>query len=552
MNEIKQLMFSDAARNKMLVGVNILAEAVKATLGPKGRNVVIARNFGGPHVTKDGVSVAKEVYLQDPFENLGAQMVREAASRTADVAGDGTTTSTVLAQAILTEGMMAIEKNVSSIDLKRGIDLAVNAAVELIAQHAIPCNTPELMKHVAVISANGDVGIGEMIVDAVTQVGKDGVVTVTEGEFFEDRLTVVNGLQFDRGYTAPHFITDVERMVAEYSEVAVLVTDRRLATLEPYGQLLTEIAKSGTPLLIIAEEIEGDALNSLAVNARRGTLKVIAVRAPGFGERRREILKDIAISVGTEVESDDNGTTPEGLTLNDLGFVKHVNSTKDLTTLIDGGGDKAAIDARINQIKTLIEQAMSDYDREKLQERLAKLAGGVAVIQVGAVSEMEIREKKDRYDDALHALRAAIAEGVVPGGGSLLFTLSHQLRELKGENPDQNKGIEIALKAMRVPLQQIARNAGVSVEVITNDLTVAILEDGMGVSGGVIGYNAKTNKICNMMEAGVIDPAKVTRSALEAAASVGGLMLTTECMIVDAPKNPLEPNMANMGSMARF
>lgn len=549
MNDPKELLFSDSARAKMLAGVNMLANAVKTTLGPKGRNVVIARAFGAPHVTKDGVSVAKEVYLQDPFENTGAQMVREAASRTADVAGDGTTTSTVLAQAILVEGMLAIEKNVSSTDLKRGIDLAVSKAIEMIKESALPCDTPEMMHHVATISANGDDHIGSMIVKAVTAVGKDGVVTVTEGERFEDELTVVDGMQFDRGYAVPHFITDDSRMIAEHNDMAVLVTDRKLVSLAPYSTLLNEVADKGVPLLIIADDIEGDALASLAVNTRRGVLKTIAVRAPGFGQRRNEILKDIAILVGTEVESDENGTTPESLTLASLGLVRNVKSTKDTTTLIGAGGEVDKIANRIEQIKTLIEQAGTDYDREKLQERLAKMAGGVAVIKVGAASELEMREKKDRYDDALHALRAAIAEGVVPGGGSLLYAISLALKTLRGDTPDQTKGVEIAMRAMQAPLQQIVRNAGVSVEVVCNDLNQAWVSDHTVRN---LGYNAKTGVICDMLAAGVIDPAKVTRSALEAAASVGGLMLTTECMIVDAPKNPGQPNIANMGSMGRM
>lgn len=548
MNDPKDLLFADSARRKMLAGVNVLANAVKTTLGPKGRNVVIGKPFGAPHVTKDGVTVAKEIFLTDPFENLGAQMVREAASRTADIAGDGTTTSTVLAQAILTQGISALEANVSATDLKRGIDLAVTAAVMLIKERAIPCDTPEMMLQVATISANGDEEIGALITEAVTKVGKDGVVTITEGEAFNDTLSIVDGLQFDRGYISSHFVNNVERMTAEYQDVAILVTDRKITTLGPYSNLLESLAKSGNPLLIIADDVEGDALTSLAVNTRRGVLKVVAVKSPGFGERRKEILKDIATIVGTTVESDEYDTTPDTLSLNDLGFAKNIRITKDDTTIIEGGGDESAIQGRVQQIRTLIEHSSNDYDKEKLQERLAKLAGGVAVIRVGAATELELKEKKDRYDDALHALRAAIAEGVVSGGGSTLMAISEDLEGLKGYNEDQDRGIQIARKAMLEPMRQILINAGLEPIIIINDVLVTAKHH----SDVFVGYNAKTNVIVNLIADGVLDPAKVTRSALEAAASIGGMMLTTECMIVNAPITTTGPNLANMGSMGRM
>ena len=524
----KDVKFSQDARDRMLRGVDILAEAVKVTLGPKGRNVVLEKSFGAPRVTKDGVTVAKEIELEDKFENMGAQMVKEVASKTSDVAGDGTTTATVLAQAIVKEGAKAVAAGANPMDLKRGIDQAVNAIVEQLKSKSKKVTNNEEIAQVGTVSANGDTEIGKMIAEAMDKVGKEGVITVEEAKSMETELDVVEGMQFDRGYISPYFITNAEKMVAELEEPYILIHEKKLASLQPLLPLLEAVVQSGKPLLIIAEEVEGEALATLVVNKLRGGLKVAAVKAPGFGDRRKAMLEDIAIlTVGTMV-SEDLGIKLENVTLNMLGRAKRVRIEKENTTIIDGAGKKKDIEGRINQIKAQIEETTSDYDKEKLQERLAKLAGGVAIIKVGGSTEVEVKERKDRVEDALHATRAAVEEGVVPGGGVALLRAAKVLDELKTENDDQKIGINVVRKALSWPARLIAINAG---------------DDGSVVVGKILekqtysfGYNAQTGEYGDLTSQGVIDPTKVVRNALQGAASIAGLLITTEAMVAERPK----------------
>jgi chaperonin GroEL len=524
----KDVKFSQDARDRMLRGVDILAEAVKVTLGPKGRNVVLEKSFGAPRVTKDGVTVAKEIELEDKFENMGAQMVKEVASKTSDVAGDGTTTATVLAQAIVKEGAKAVAAGANPMDLKRGIDQAVHAIIEQLKSKSKKVTNNEEIAQVGTVSANGDTEIGKMIAEAMDKVGKEGVITVEEAKSMETELDVVEGMQFDRGYISPYFITNAEKMVAELEEPYILIHEKKLASLQPLLPLLEAVVQSGKPLLIIAEEVEGEALATLVVNKLRGGLKVAAVKAPGFGDRRKAMLEDIAIlTVGTMV-SEDLGIKLENVTLNMLGRAKRVRIEKENTTIIDGAGKKKDIEGRINQIKAQIEETTSDYDKEKLQERLAKLAGGVAIIKVGGSTEIEVKERKDRVEDALHATRAAVEEGVVPGGGVALLRAAKALDELKTENDDQKIGINVVRKALSWPARLIAINAG---------------EDGSVVVGKILerqtysfGYNAQTGEYGDLTSQGVIDPTKVVRNALLGAASIAGLLITTEAMVAERPK----------------
>jgi chaperonin GroEL len=524
----KDVKFSQDARDRMLRGVDILAEAVKVTLGPKGRNVVLEKSFGAPRVTKDGVTVAKEIELEDKFENMGAQMVKEVASKTSDVAGDGTTTATVLAQAIVKEGAKAVAAGANPMDLKRGIDQAVHAIIEQLKSKSKKVTNNEEIAQVGTVSANGDTEIGKMIAEAMDKVGKEGVITVEEAKSMETELDVVEGMQFDRGYISPYFITNAEKMVAELEEPYILIHEKKLASLQPLLPLLEAVVQSGKPLLIIAEEVEGEALATLVVNKLRGGLKVAAVKAPGFGDRRKAMLEDIAIlTVGTMV-SEDLGIKLENVTLNMLGRAKRVRIEKENTTIIDGAGKKKDIEGRINQIKAQIEETTSDYDKEKLQERLAKLAGGVAIIKVGGSTEVEVKERKDRVEDALHATRAAVEEGVVPGGGVALLRAAKALDELKTENDDQKIGINVVRKALSWPARLIAINAG---------------EDGSVVVGKILekqtysfGYNAQTGEYGDLTSQGVIDPTKVVRNALLGAASIAGLLITTEAMVAERPK----------------
>jgi chaperonin GroEL len=524
----KDVKFSQDARDRMLRGVDILAEAVKVTLGPKGRNVVLEKSFGAPRVTKDGVTVAKEIELEDKFENMGAQMVKEVASKTSDVAGDGTTTATVLAQAIVKEGAKAVAAGANPMDLKRGIDQAVHAIIEQLKSKSKKVTNNEEIAQVGTVSANGDTEIGKMIAEAMDKVGKEGVITVEEAKSMETELDVVEGMQFDRGYISPYFITNAEKMVAELEEPYILIHEKKLASLQPLLPLLEAVVQSGKPLLIIAEEVEGEALATLVVNKLRGGLKVAAVKAPGFGDRRKAMLEDIAIlTVGTMV-SEDLGIKLENVTLNMLGRAKRVRIEKENTTIIDGAGKKKDIEGRINQIKAQIEETTSDYDKEKLQERLAKLAGGVAIIKVGGSTEVEVKERKDRVEDALHATRAAVEEGVVPGGGVALLRAAKALDELTTENDDQKIGINIVRKALSWPARLIAINAG---------------EDGSVVVGKILerqtysfGYNAQTGEYGDLTSQGVIDPTKVVRNALLGAASIAGLLITTEAMVAERPK----------------
>ena len=524
----KDVKFSQDARDRMLRGVDILAEAVKVTLGPKGRNVVLEKSFGAPRVTKDGVTVAKEIELEDKFENMGAQMVKEVASKTSDVAGDGTTTATVLAQAIVKEGAKAVAAGANPMDLKRGIDQAVHAIVEQLKSKSKKVTNNEEIAQVGTVSANGDTEIGKMIAEAMDKVGKEGVITVEEAKSMETELDVVEGMQFDRGYISPYFITNAEKMVAELEEPYILIHEKKLASLQPLLPLLEAVVQSGKPLLIIAEEVEGEALATLVVNKLRGGLKVAAVKAPGFGDRRKAMLEDIAIlTVGTMV-SEDLGIKLENVTLNMLGRAKRVRIEKENTTIIDGAGKKKDIEGRINQIKAQIEETTSDYDKEKLQERLAKLAGGVAIIKVGGSTEVEVKERKDRVEDALHATRAAVEEGVVPGGGVALLRAAKALDELKTENDDQKIGINVVRKALSWPARLIAINAG---------------DDGSVVVGKILerqtysfGYNAQTGEYGDLTSQGVIDPTKVVRNALQGAASIAGLLITTEAMVAERPK----------------
>ncbi|BCX82906.1 chaperonin GroEL [Methylomarinovum caldicuralii] len=523
----KQIKFSDDARHKMAEGVNILAQAVKVTLGPKGRNVVLEKSFGAPTVTKDGVSVAKELELKDKFENMGAQMVKEVASQTSDVAGDGTTTATVLAQAILNEGLKGVAAGMNPMDLKRGIDKAVHAAVEELQKLSVPCTDTKAISQVGAISANNDEAIGKLIAEAMEKVGKEGVITVEEGSGLENELDVVEGMQFDRGYLSPYFITNQETMSVELENPFILIHDKKISSIRDLLPVLEAVAKAGRPLLIIAEDVEGEALATLVVNNMRGILKACAVKAPGFGDRRKAMLEDIAILTGGTVISEELGMSLDKATLDQMGTAKKVVVTKEDTTIIDGAGSKEQIEARIKQIRAQIDEATSDYDREKLQERLAKLAGGVAVIKVGAATEVEMKEKKARVEDALHATRAAVEEGIVPGGGVALVRIQQKIKDLKGANHDQEVGIQIALKAMEAPLRQIVENAGEEGSVVYNKVAEG---------SGNFGYNAATGEYGDMIEMGILDPAKVTRTALQNAASVSGLMITTEAMVAEEPK----------------
>ena len=536
----KDVKFGDSARVKMLQGVNILADAVKVTLGPKGRNVVLDKSFGAPTVTKDGVSVAKEIELDDKFENMGAQMVKQVSSQTSDEAGDGTTTATVLAQSIVNEGHKSVAAGMNPMDLKRGIDKAIATAVEFVEKLSVPCADDNTISQVGTISANGDEDVGGIIAEAMEKVGKEGVITVEEGNGIDNELDVVEGMQFDRGYLSPYFVTNQDNMTSELENPFILLHDKKISNIRDMLPLLESVAKAGRPLLIIAEDIEGEALATLVVNNLRGTVKAAACKAPGFGDRRKAMLEDIAILTGGTVISEEVGLSLEGATVEDLGTAKRVSLDKDNTTIVDGAGDQKAIVSRVNQIRTQIEDTSSDYDREKLQERVAKLAGGVAVIKVGAGSEIEMKEKKARVEDALHSTRAAVKEGIVPGGGVALVRALDSLTKLKGDNDDQNVGINIVRKAFEAPLRQIAANAGEESSVI-----VANVIDGKGSYG----FNAANGEYGDMIEMGILDPAKVTRTALQAAGSVAGMMITTEAMVTDMPKDEAAPAMPDMGGM---
>jgi chaperonin GroEL len=541
----KEVRFSDDARHKMLNGVNILANAVKVTLGPKGRNVVLEKSFGAPNITKDGVSVAREIELEDKFENMGAQMVKEVSSQTADIAGDGTTTATVLAQAILREGNKAVTAGMNPMDLKRGIDKAVAAAVEELKKLSKPCEDNKAITQVGTISANSDEKIGKIIADAMDKVGKDGVITVEEGSSLYDELDVVEGMQFDRGYLSPYFVNNQEKMIAELDDPYILLHDKKISNIRELLPTLEAVAKSGKPLLIIAEDIEGEALATLVVNSIRGIVKVAAVKAPGFGDRRKAMLQDMAILTGGQVISEEVGMSLEQVTINDLGTAKRAVVSKENTVIVDGSGAKADIEARVSQIRAQMEETSSDYDKEKLQERVAKLAGGVAVIKVGAATEVEMKEKKDRIDDALHATRAAVEEGVVPGGGVALVRVIGAIEKLEGDNHDQDIGIAIARRAMEEPLRLIVTNAGDEASVVLSKVKEG--KDNFG-------YNAATGEYGDMIEMGILDPTKVTRSALQNASSVAGLMITTEAMVAEIPKEePAAPmgggDMGGMGGM---
>ncbi|MDB6177026.1 chaperonin GroEL [Paracoccus sp. Z330] len=543
----KEVKFSTDARDRMLKGVNILADAVKVTLGPKGRNVVIDKSFGAPRITKDGVSVAKEIELTDKFENMGAQMVREVASRTNDEAGDGTTTATVLAQAIVKEGMKAVAAGMNPMDLKRGIDLATSKVVESIKAAARPVNDSDEVAQVGTISANGEASIGRQIADAMQKVGNEGVITVEENKGMETEVEVVEGMQFDRGYLSPYFVTNPDKMIADLEDAYILLHEKKLSSLQPMVPLLESVIQSGKPLLIIAEDVEGEALATLVVNKLRGGLKIAAVKAPGFGDRRKAMLQDIAILTGGQVISEDLGMKLENVTIDMLGTAKKVSINKDNTTIVDGNGDKAEIEARVAQIRQQIEETTSDYDKEKLQERVAKLAGGVAVIRVGGMSEVEVKERKDRVDDALNATRAAVQEGVVVGGGVALVQGGKALEGIKGENSDQEAGVAIVRRALEAPMRQIAENAGVDGAVVAGKIRESAEKS--------FGFNAQTEEYGDMFKFGVIDPAKVVRTALEDAASVAGLLITTEAMIAEKPEPKGQgaaggmPDMGGMGGM---
>ncbi|MES2917591.1 MAG: chaperonin GroEL [Pseudomonadota bacterium] len=537
----KDVKFGDSARARMIAGVNVLADAVKVTLGPKGRNVVIDKSFGAPLITKDGVTVAKEIELKDKFENMGAQLVKEVASKTADVAGDGTTTATVLAQSILNEGLKAVAAGMNPMDLKRGIDKATNAAVDAIKAVAVPCKNTKEIAQVGSISANSDTRIGDLIAQAMEKVGKEGVITVEEGSGFDDTLDVVEGMQFDRGYISPYFINKQDSMTAELDSPFILLVDKKISNIREMIPVLEGVAKSGKALLLVSEDVEGEALATLVVNSMRGIVKVCAVKAPGFGDRRKAMLQDIAILTGATVISEEVGLNLEGASLQDLGTAKKIIVSKENTTIIDGAGNKADIEARVGQIRTEIENATSDYDKEKLQERVAKLAGGVAVIKIGAATEVEMKEKKDRVDDALHATRAAVEAGVVAGGGTALVRAIAALDAVKGDNADQVAGINILRRAMESPLRQIVTNAGAEASVVVNAVKSG---------SGNYGYNAANGEYGDMIALGILDPAKVTFTALQNAASVAGLMLTTEAMITDAPDDkPAGGGMPDMGGM---
>lgn len=535
----KDVKFGNDARVKMLRGVNVLADAVKVTLGPKGRNVVLDKSFGAPTITKDGVSVAREIELEDKFENMGAQMVKEVASKANDAAGDGTTTATVLAQSIITEGLKAVAAGMNPMDLKRGIDKAVIAAVEELKKLSVPCSDSKAIAQVGTISANSDETVGKLIAEAMEKVGKEGVITVEEGTGLQDELDVVEGMQFDRGYLSPYFINKPETGSIELESPFILLADKKISNIREMLPVLEAVAKAGKPLLIIAEDVEGEALATLVVNTMRGIVKVAAVKAPGFGDRRKAMLQDIATLTAGTVISEEIGLELEKATLEDLGQAKRVVINKDTTIIIDGVGDEATIKGRVTQIRQQIEEATSDYDREKLQERVAKLAGGVAVIKVGAATEVEMKEKKARVEDALHATRAAVEEGVVAGGGVALIRVASKIANLKGDNEDQNVGIKVALRAMESPLRQIVINAGEEASVIANNVKAG---------EGSYGYNAYTEEYGDMIAMGILDPTKVTRSALQYAASVAGLMITTECMVTDLPKSDA-PDLGGAGGM---
>ena len=536
----KDVFFGDSARQRMLTGVNTLADAVKATLGPKGRNVILEKSFGAPTVTKDGVSVAKEIELADRFENMGAQMVKEVASQASDVAGDGTTTATVLAQSIVNEGLKAVAAGMNPMDLKRGIDKAVAAAVDAVGGMASPCEDNTAIAQVGTISANSDASVGEIIAEAMEKVGKEGVITVEEGSGLENELDVVEGMQFDRGYLSPYFINNQDNMSAEVEDPFLLLVDKKISNIRELLPVLEQVAKASRPLVIIAEDVEGEALATLVVNNMRGIVKVAACKAPGFGDRRKAMLQDIAILTGGTVISEEVGLDLESTSLEHLGNAKRITMDKDNTTIVDGAGDAEAIQGRVSEIRVQIENTSSDYDREKLQERVAKLAGGVAVIKVGAATEIEMKEKKARVEDALHATRAAVEEGVVAGGGVALVRAIASVEGLTGDNEDQNTGIAAALRAMEGPLRQIVSNAGDEASVVL---------DKVRQGEGNFGYNAATGEYGDMIAMGILDPAKVTRTALQAAGSVAGLMITTEVMIAEAPKEEAAPAMPDMGGM---
>src|SRR6056300_2074095 len=538
----KEVKFGSEARKLMLSGVNTLADAVKVTLGPKGRNVVLDKSFGAPHITKDGVSVAQEIELEGKYENMGAQMVKEVASKTNDIAGDGTTTATVLAQALVTEGVKAVAAGMNPMDIKRGIDKATAAAVEILRKLSQPCDDSKAIAQVGTISANSDTSVGDIIAAAMEKVGKEGVITVDDGSGFENELDVVEGMQFDRGYLSPYFVNNQDSMVAELEDPFILLVDKKISNIRDLIPVLEGVAKAGKPLLLIAEDVEGEALATLVVNNMRGIVKVAAVKAPGFGDRRKAMLQDIAVLTGGTVISEEVGLSLETATLDDLGTAKRIQISKENTTIIDGAGKADDIKGRVKQIEAQIEETSSDYDREKLQERKAKLAGGVAVIKVGAGSEVEMKEKKARVEDALHSTRAAVEEGVVAGGGVTLIRALQAVGELTGDNEEQNVGIQIAKRSMEAPLRQIVTNAGGEASVVV---------DKVKQSKGTQGFNAATGEYSDMIEMGILDPAKVTRSALQAAASVAGLMITTECMITeikeDKPAAPaMDPGMGGM------
>ncbi len=538
----KEIKFGDDARQRMLKGVNTLSNAVKITLGPKGRNVVLDKSFGAPTVTKDGVSVAKEIELKDKFENMGVQMLKEVASKTSDIAGDGTTTATVLAQSIVTEGLKSVAAGMNPMDLKRGIDKAVIAVVEELEKNSKPCDDEKSIAQVGTISANDDLAVGEIIAEAMNKVGKEGVITVEEGSGLDNELDVVEGMQFDRGYLSPYFINNQQSMSVELEEPYIMLHDKKVSNIRDLLPILEAVAKSGRPLLIIAEDVEGEALATLVVNTIRGIVKVAAVKAPGFGDRRKAMLEDLATLTGGTVISEEVGLTLEKVGLDDLGTAKRIVITKDDTTVIDGAGKASDIEARINQVRQQIENSTSDYDTEKLQERVAKLAGGVAVIKVGAATEIEMKEKKARVEDALHSTRAAVEEGVVPGGGVALLRALKAIDNMKGNNEDQNIGINIIRRSLQEPLRQIVNNAGGEASVVVNE--VLNRKDNEG-------YNAATGEYGDMIKMGILDPTKVTRYALQNAASIAGLLITTEAMIAEAPKEdaPAMPDMGDMGGM---
>lgn len=538
----KEIRFSEDGRQLMLAGVSKLNDAVKITMGPCGRNAVINKSFGAPLITKDGVTVAKEIELENPYENMGAQMVREVASKTSDEAGDGTTTATCLANQILREGIKAVVAGYNPMDLKRGIDKAVITAVELLKKLSVPCKDDKAIAQVGTISANSDQEIGRIIADAMAKVGKEGVITVEEGTGFKNELDVVEGMQFDRGYMSPYFITNQQNMSAELDNPLIFITDKKISSIRDFIPVLEAVAKAGRPLLIIAEDVEGEALATLVVNHMRGIVKVCAVKAPGFGDRRKEMLQDIAVLTKGQVIAEEVGRTLESTTLQDLGSAKRVHITKDNTTIIDGAGEKGDIQDRVKQLRARMEETTSDYDREKLQERVAKLAGGVAVIKVGAVSEIEMKEKKARVEDALHATRAAVEEGVVPGGGVALIRVIQSLKSLKGDNDAQNIGVQLICRALEAPLRQIVTNAGYEASVVLNKV----------IEGkNNFGFNAATGEYGDMLDMGILDPTKVTRTALQQAASVAAMMITTECMITELPKKeaPMGGGHGGMGGM---